>query len=444
MRTLLIVMASGSIVLAQAPQRELPLSLADAIAKGLAYSARLAEMDARAKAADAAVAASVAADRPSAAAVGGYTRTNHVEEFTIPIPGLPPRVVYPDIPDNYRARLDLQWPIYTGGRSDALERAARAERGAAGEDVAAARADLRLEITRAYWALVTARETEAVLARSLEAIDAQVKDLRARLEQGLIPPNDLLSAQAQQSRQRRFAIEARNVRAVAEADLRRLTGIEDAGEIVPVPVSPEMVAATNPRQLAAATDPLIAQARAERPERKALEARITAADDRQTAAHDAARPFVALAGGYDYARPNPRIFPRTRDWRQAWDASLNVTWSLWDGGRRAADEALAAANALAARARLDEFDRQLTLEVRQRWYELDSSRAAVAAAEDERTAAAEAERVVGERYRAGVATTTDVLEAQVARLQADLDRTRAIANVRLAEARLARALGQEP
>ena len=121
-----------------------------------------------------------------------------------------------------------------------------------------------------------------------------------------------------------------------------------------------------------------------------------------------------------------------------------MTWSLWDGGRRAADEALAAANALAARARLDEFDRQLTLEVRQRWYELDSSRAAVAAAEDERTAAAEAERVVGERYRAGVATTTDVLEAQVARLQADLDRTRAIANVRLAEARLARALGQEP
>src|SRR2546428_738493 len=82
----------------------------------------------------------------------------------------------------------------------------------------AARADLRLEITGAYWALVTARETEAVLARSLEAIDAQVKDLRARLEQGLIPPNDLLSAQAQQSRQRRFAIEARNVRAVAEAD----------------------------------------------------------------------------------------------------------------------------------------------------------------------------------------------------------------------------------
>ena len=42
----------------------------------------------------------------------------------------------------------------------------------------------------------------------------------------------------------------------------------------------------------------------------------------------------------------------------------------------------------------------------------------------------------------GVATSTDVLDAQVARLQAELDRTRAIANVRLAEARLERAVGR--
>jgi outer membrane protein TolC len=35
-----------------------------------------------------------------------------------------------------------------------------------------------------------------------------------------------------------------------------------------------------------------------------------------------------------------------------------------------------------------------------------------------------------------------VLDAQVALLQAELDRTRALANVRLAEARLSRALGR--
>ena len=48
----------------------------------------------------------------------------------------------------------------------------------------------------------------------------------------------------------------------------------------------------------------------------------------------AARPQVAVAGGYDYARPNPRIFPRAADWKTSWDASVNVSWTLWDGGRR--------------------------------------------------------------------------------------------------------------
>ena len=37
------------------------------------------------------------------------------------------RVIYPDIPDNFRTRLDFQWPIYTAGRLDALARAAQAE-----------------------------------------------------------------------------------------------------------------------------------------------------------------------------------------------------------------------------------------------------------------------------------------------------------------------------
>jgi outer membrane protein TolC len=58
--------------------------------------------------------------------------------------------------------------------------------------------------------------------------------------------------------------------------------------------------------------------------------------------------------------------------------------------------------------------------------------------------AAEARRIVSERFNVGVATSTEVLDAQVALLQAELDRTRALANIRLAEARLHRAEGREP
>ena len=319
--------------------------------------------------------------------------------------------------------------------SSALERAARAERTALGSDLAAARADLRLEITRAYWAAITALETESVLRRSLEAVDAHLKDVRARLSSGLIPPNEVSSAEAQASHQRLLALEAANQRAIAEADLARLTGR------VEVTVAPPAPAASGPLPSAPAAD-LIGRALKTRPEREALEQRARSADERANAVASTRRPQIALGGGYDYARPNPRIFPRTGDWKTSWDASVNVSWTLWDAGRRAAESGEARATAAALKTRVDDFDRQVSFEVRARLLELDSSRQSVTAADDEIRAALDAERVINERYRAGVVTSTDVLDAQVARLQAELDRARAIANLRLAEARLERAVGR--
>lgn len=422
--------------LLHAGQSPLALTLDEAIAQGLANSLRLAELQARQDSADAIQLGRAAERRPTLAAGGGYTRMNHVEEFAIVQPGVGRQVVYPDIPDNFRARLDLQWLFYTGGRLDALERAARAERLASGEDLTAARADLRLEITRAFWVLVTTREAEQVLARSLESIGAYVQDLRARLDQGLIPPNELLSAEAQQSRERLASIEATNARGIAEADLRRLLGTQGAGPIEPAArLDPVAGASAN-------VDELIAAAIAARPERRALAERVAAARARTEAAKSGLRPQVGLNGGYDYASPNPRFFPRSDQWQDSWDVSINASWTLWDGGRTQAARADAEAWARVAEARLSDFERQVAFEVRQRHLELESSRAAIAATFDGVRAAAEARRVVAERFTAGVVTNTEVLDAQTALLQAELDRTRALANARVSEARLARAVGR--
>ncbi len=433
------ILVTAAAPAAQTPAAPISVTLEEAIARGMETSRRIAELEARGEAAAFAVEGHRVAERPNVAAQAGLTRTNHVDPFVITAPLTPPQVVYPDIPNNYRTRLDLQWPIYTGGRGDALERAARAEHAATGEDLSAARADLKLEITRAFWALVTAREAEAVVARSLDAIGAQVSDLRSRLASGLIAPNDVSSAEAQASRQRLLALEAANQRAIAEADLRRLTDLPP-GRVEPR--VPERGTLTLPGPPVPDSGRSVSVPVSVRPERRALELRAAFADARADAIAATARPQMAVGAGYDYARPNPRIFPRSEDWHTSWDVSVNLTWPLWDGGRRAADVGEARANARAVRARAEEFDRQAAFEIEQRQLELASSREAIGAADDEVRAAVEAERVVGERYRVGVAMATEVLDAQVARLQAELDRTRAIAGVRLAEARLERALGQ--
>lgn len=418
-------------------QETLRLTLEDAQTRALAASHRLAELRARETAARATAEVRAAADRPNLALQAGYTRTNHVEEFVVPGPaGGPPRVLYPDVPDNWRTRLDLQWPIYTGGRTDALERAARAEASAVAADAASARADLRLEVARAFWAAVTARSAVAVLERAVERAQAHVDDVRQRLTAGLVPPNEVASAEAQESRERMLLIEARNQRDVASADLARLIGARVTTAIEPVDTLESSAGA--PSELA----PLLTEARTGRDERLALERRIDAADERRAAAAAGLRPTIALAGGFDYARPNPRIFPRAERWDDSWDASINVSWPLWDSGRTRAEVVEAAATAEAMRQRLAEFDNTLALEIRQRLLEIASSRAAIAAANDTVRSAEEARRVVAERFAAGVVAHTEVLDAQLALLQAELERTRALAGLRLSEARLARAIGR--
>lgn len=420
---------------AAAPQT-VSLTLDQAINRAFDESHRLAEWNARVAGAAAAVDTRAAGDRPIVQVLADYTRTNHVDEFGVAVPGGAFRILYPDVPDNYRSRLDVHWPLYSGGRTGALAASARSELAAVADEREAARGDLRFDVTRAYWTLVAARANRATVDEAVRRMEAHLADVRQRLAVGLVAPSDVLTVEAQASRQRLLAIDAQQAELVAEADVRRLVGL-DPGVAIEI---------TTPLETAVAPPPpvgaVIDEARRTRPERRALAARIDAARRRQEAARNATRPIVAIAAGFDYANPNPKIFPREETWQTSWDLSVHVGWTLWNGGRSRAELAEAAAGERAVREQLLEFERLLAFEVEQRVRDLESASAAVATAEAAVRAAAEARRVVSERFGAGVATSTEVLDAQVALVQAELDRTRAFVNVHLAHARLDRAIGR--
>lgn len=433
-----IALALGLLVSAPAtagPQA-LALTVEEAVARGLEASHRLAELQALEEGASASRDREAAGEDPVVSFQADYQRTNHIPEFGVVLPNGSLDVIFPDLPNNYRTRVDLRWPIYTAGRVDALSRAAEAERDASQRDVDAARRDLRLEITRAYWALVTARESVAVLEGAVARVEAQLRDVRNFLNVGLVPPNEVLTVESERSRQQVLLIEARNRAEVVAADLRRLLDLPADADLS---LTSSLEA---PPTAPAAVDALIGEATTQRADRQALELRAVAAGAQRDAAATGLRPSVAIGGGYDYARPNPRFLPRQDLWKRSWDATVSLNWPLWDGGRTAAQVAAADARQRAITERLREFDSRLALEVRQRTLDLEAARAAIPAAADAVRSAAEARRVVTERFAAGVATSTDALDAQTVLLQAELDLTRAKANARLAEARLERAVGR--
>lgn len=438
-RTTLAVFLACTLVCSAASAQSAPirLTLNDAISRGLESSHRLGEIRAREEGARAAAHTASLAKKPIFNAHASYSRTNHVTEFSFPQPNGTRLVVYPDIPDNFMSRVSFQWPIFTSGRTDALERAAEAEARAIASEIVAARADLRLEITRAYWAAVTARETLRVLEESAARVESQLRDARQRFDVGLIPPNEVSSLEAQRARERAQLIEASNLLESALVDLRRLIDAPSDAVIETIDAIDQPVAASD--QVTAAD--VVAEALKDRPELKALDSRVTAAEERQRAAAALTKPTINLTGGVDYANPNPRIFPRKGEWQDSWDVGVAVNWNFFDFGRSKAQQAEAAAAIKATRERMAEIESLVSADVRQRLMDRATARAVVDASDAAVKSAMEARRVVGDRFAAGVATSTEVVVAQVAQLEVELGRTRALANLRLAEARLERSMG---
>jgi outer membrane protein TolC len=117
---------------------------------------------------------------------------------------------------------------------------------------------------------------------------------------------------------------------------------------------------------------------------------------------------------------------------------------LWNGGRHRAAVAAARAEAEAGRRDVERMERGIRLEVEQAWEELQTARARRHTAARSLEAAREAERILEERFRSGVAKTLDLLDAATARREAETRELVARAQTRLAAFRLAFKAGQPP
>jgi len=284
---------------------------------------------------------------------------------------------------------------------------AEADRLAAAADLTAASADVALDGARAYWNLVTAREAVRVVEQGMVRMTAYVADVRARVDAGVLPPNDLLSSQAQRARQSVALIQSRNAAAIAQSDLCRLVGLDLDTTITPT--ASLMTPLASVASLAGLPiKGLAEQAQAGRAERDALTRRAEAVRATGDASAAALRPQIAISGGIEESRPNARIVPRVDAFRSSWEIGIGATWQLFDGGKGKADRAVAAAQATALERRRDDFDAMLGVELRQRRGDVETGRAALVASAEAVSAATEARRGLARRLQAGGATRPDL------------------------------------
>ncbi len=290
--------------------------------------------------------------------------------------------------------------LWNGGRRalavDVAERRLDQRRAEAQADVQQA----QLAVLDSYLGVLELAGRTRVLDASLAALRAHHRVVSDLYDQGLVARNDLLETEVRARQVQDARVASEDARAVAVQDLNRRIGRD--------PRTPSALADSLPAPppLPVGLDSLIAAARRDNSVLRAAAARVAA--DR--AAADLARrawwPAFFLTASHSYTESAYLVYPHVNA------LVAGVSWNAFDGGARAADVRRAEASlTLAGRERL-ELERQIDVAVDQAWRQWRQALREEETARANVAAAAENLRIVRDQYRAGVARSSDVLDAE--------------------------------
>jgi outer membrane protein TolC len=340
-------------------------------------------------------------------------------------------LTHPEPLDNHRAAALVSQRIFDGGRTSAAARAADAHVAVAQAQRRQTAADTALAVTDAYAQALTADARVRAASAAIETATEDLGRATARRDVGTATDADVLAMTVHLAQMRAREITARSDAQIARATLNRLMGEPlDAPFAVVEPMTP-VPAARTPSEAEAA-------ALAARPDVHQAARRVDLARAQQETARASRLPTVGFEGGYEWQGGN------WSDRAGSWVVGIRAGLSLSSGGAEAA-------NARAARSALEraELERSAVesaarLDVRSAVARLEAARARQDVATAVVAQAREGQRIVRDRFTAGLTTTTDVLRAAEALLDAESLAVSTRVEVTMATAVLDRALGRVP
>jgi outer membrane protein TolC len=339
---------------------------------------------------------------------------------------------HPDAAGFFHGAVVVDQVLYDGGRTGGGVDLATAARklAEAGRDEQAL--GLAVDVARAYGRVLRGDAEARAAAAAVAAAQEDVTRAQRRRDAGTVTDADVLSITVHLAAMRQRAIQAGGEAAIARAELNRLRGAAiDADFAVQEPAPP--VAAALPGWAA-----LVAEAEAGRPELQRAAAAVGMADAGRRQAKSVWWPQVAAQAAYQY---DGLTFA---DRAPAWMVGGEVRWSLATGGAAKASVRAATEAGQRARLALDDARAAVQVDLRSALSRLESATAREDVARATVAQSRESQRIVRNRYDAGMAGVSDVLGAATAVLDAETSRLAALVDRVEAHAALNRALGRRP
>lgn len=333
----------------------------------------------------------------------------------------------------FQARLAIDQLVFDGGRQSAALATARLQHTIANHTVSAGEADLVLAAADAYGRLLSAQADERAAEAARATADEDLARATSRRDAGMATDADVLAMAVHVADLRQRSILARGAAATACAEINRLMGapVDRACRAAEPEVRPANAAD------AASLEMLFSRAEAARPELARAAARVELARQGRREARSALLPRVAAQAAFDVSGTS--IGERA----SAWIVAADVRWSLSAGGAERAGRDAADRREAAARAAYDEVRAAVHVDVISALQSRDAARAREIVGRAAIEQARESQRIVRDRFDAGLAPVNDVLRASAALLDAEANRSAAVAGLVTSEARLRRALGAD-
>ncbi len=317
----------------------------------------------------------------------------------------------------------VQWPLFTGGKINAANRAANIRLKEANFSERQKNAALYTQLVERYFGLALAIQAEMVREEVLFAMEAHLKDAEKLFNEGLIARAELLHAQLHHAQADRELRKARRERSIVSEALTNTMAVEAQGDIQPITAlfyKKEIESVDFFKISAMNANPILAQ----------VETKKELAGQGTRAERSALLPMVAAFGNYNIA--NIDLSPNISDYM----VGLTLSWKLF-GGQSARHKVK---SALFLEAQVNEAHLKASRDIEtgiEKYYQ--EVLMALEQMEELETAwdfANEHYRIRKQAFNEGLSTSTEVVDASLALAKVRIERLQTIYQYDVALARL--------
>lgn len=291
--------------------------------------------------------------------------------------------------------------------------------------------DTVLTVKQAFYAYAQDMSLVSVAEANLHDREGQLALAKARFTEGVGAPADVVSAQTNLDSAVLALTQARSTALVARVALAQAIGVD--------PLTPITLQSSAEPETKDELPTLLKSALAQRPEILAAKESLLASTLGVSVAGKSNDPSLFLTLGVSGQGDTSFTSTGTRD-----TLGISLSWSFYDGGLAAGKQSEAKANQAVSKKQLEQLNQNVVTDVANVYVALKTAEQAVVITTTQVSNAQESVRLAEGRYKAGIATFLEVIDAETALTQAKINQVNALSTVQAERAALAHSIGANP